>query len=86
MHSCERALAEGIAFFISWSFRMGSLQERIAASANVSANLLDQLIELDELRERVRKAELSPALPKRRPLKRPARVDRRVLAPSVGTR
>jgi hypothetical protein len=64
---------------------MGSLQERIAACANTSANLLAQLIELDELREQVRKAELSPTIP-RRPLKRPASVCRRILAPSDGSR
>jgi len=34
---------------------MGSLQERIAAYANPSANLLTQLKELDELREQVSK-------------------------------
>jgi len=40
---------------------MGSLQERIAACANASANLLTQLKELDELREQVKKAKkLSP--------------------------
>ena len=38
---------------------MGTLQERIAAYADASANLLIQLIELDKLREQVRKAELS---------------------------
>jgi hypothetical protein len=38
---------------------MGSLRERIAAYVDVSANLLTQLNELDELRERVRKAQLS---------------------------
>ena len=37
---------------------MGSLQERIAALTAASANLLTQLNELDELRERVRKAQL----------------------------
>lgn len=37
---------------------MSSLQERIAACADASANLLTQLHELDELRERVRKAQL----------------------------
>ena len=35
---------------------MGTLQERIAAYADASANLLIQLIELDKLREQVRKA------------------------------
>jgi hypothetical protein len=50
---------------------MGSLQERIAACANASANLLAQLTELDELREQVRKAEQSPAI-RKRPLKRAA--------------
>jgi hypothetical protein len=39
---------------------MDSLRERIAAYVDVSANLLTQLNELDELRERVRKAQLSP--------------------------
>jgi hypothetical protein len=44
---------------------MGSLQERIAAYANASANLLTQLKELDELREQVKKAKkLSTATPK----------------------
>jgi hypothetical protein len=64
---------------------MGSLQERVAACANAFANLLAQLTELDELREQVRKAELSHAIP-RRSLKRPASIDRRVLAPSGGSR
>jgi hypothetical protein len=72
-------------FFVSRSFRMGSLQERIAACANAAANLLAQLSELDELREQVRKAQLSLALPKR-PLKRPASVGRRVLKPSAVSR
>jgi hypothetical protein len=35
---------------------MDSLQKRIAAYADASANLLAQLNELDELRERVKKA------------------------------
>ena len=82
--ACERALADGNGFF-GWGFRMGSLQERITACANASANLLAQLTELDELREQVRKAELSPAI-RKRPLKRPASVDRRVLAPRDGSR
>ena len=58
---------------------MGSLQERIAAYANPSANLLTQLKELDELREQVKKAKkLSTATPK--PLKqRPANFCRRAL-------
>ena len=44
---------------------MGSLQERLAAYANASANLLTQLKELDELREQVKKAKkLSTATPK----------------------
>jgi hypothetical protein len=37
---------------------MGSLQERIAAYADASADLVTQLHELDELRERLRKAQL----------------------------
>jgi hypothetical protein len=37
---------------------MSSLQERITAYADAFANLLTQLHELDELRERVRKAQL----------------------------
>src|SRR5262245_23362869 len=50
---------------------MGSLQERIAAHANASANLLTQL-KLDELREQVKKAKkLSTATSK--PLKQKAR-------------
>jgi hypothetical protein len=63
---------------------MGTLQERIAAYADASANLLIQLIELDELREQVRKAQLSLVVPKQ--LKRPASINRRVLAPSVDCR
>jgi hypothetical protein len=35
---------------------MGSLQERIAAFAQASGNLLTQLKDLDELREQVKKA------------------------------
>jgi hypothetical protein len=43
---------------------MGSLQERIAAYANTSANLLTELKELDKLRELITKAKkLSAARP-----------------------
>jgi hypothetical protein len=35
---------------------MGSLEERIAAYANACAKLITQLKELDDLRERVKKA------------------------------
>ena len=58
---------------------MGSLQERLAAYANASANLLTQLKELDELREQVKKAKkLFTATPK--PLRqRPANFCRRAL-------
>lgn len=61
---------------------MDSLRDRIVAYANASADLLAQLIELDELRELVRKAQLSPALPKQ-PKQRTASVNRRILAPSA---
>jgi hypothetical protein len=44
---------------------MGQLRERIDAYAHVSANLIDQLNELDDLREQVRQAQLSHAMPKR---------------------
>ena len=58
---------------------MGSLQERIAAYANPSANLLTQLKELDELREQVKKAKkLSTATPKPQ-MQRPANFCRRAL-------
>jgi hypothetical protein len=60
---------------------MGSLQERIAATADAFAYLIIQLNELEELRERVRKAQLSTTMPKP-PKKRPASINRRVLAPS----
>jgi hypothetical protein len=63
---------------------MSSLGMRIAAFANASANLLAQLNELDELRERIRKAELSLAMPK--PRKRPASIRQRVLAASANSR
>ena len=43
---------------VSWSFRVSSLQKRVAAYAKVSRNLLTQLNELDQLRERVRKLSL----------------------------
>ena len=39
---------------------MGLLRERIEAYAHASANLVVQLNELDELREQVRQARLSP--------------------------
>jgi hypothetical protein len=56
---------------------MGSLEERIAAYANASAKLITQLKELDDLRERVKKAkELYSAMPKLLK-RRPARSDRR---------
>jgi hypothetical protein len=60
---------------------MGSLQERIAIYANVSANLLTQLKELDKLRDRIKKAKkLSTTRPK--PLKqRPASFCRRASTP-----
>jgi hypothetical protein len=55
---------------------MRSFEQRIAAYAAASANLVTQLKELDQLRERVRKAQLSRVRPKR--LKqRPASVNRR---------
>ena len=58
---------------------MGSLQERIAAYANPSGNLLTQLKELDELREQVKKAKkLSTATPKPQ-MQRPANFCRRAL-------
>jgi hypothetical protein len=62
---------------------MGSLQERIAAYANASANLLTQLKELDELRERVKRAKkLSNATPRLRLLKQgPASFYRRAPTP-----
>ena len=43
---------------------MSSLQKRVAAYAKVSRNLLTQLNELDQLRERVRKLSLRLAKPK----------------------
>ena len=60
--------------------QMGSLEERIAAYANACAKLITQLKELDDLRERVKKAkELYNAVP--RLLKqRPASSDRRAPA------
>jgi hypothetical protein len=64
---------------------MDSLRDRIVAYANASADLLAQLIELDELRELVRKAQLSPTLPKP-PKQRTASVNRRILAPSANGR
>ena len=48
-------------FLICWSFSMSSIKQRIAAYAATSANLLTQMNELEELRERVRKAQLSEA-------------------------
>ena len=55
---------------------MRSLRERIIAYADVCANLVAQLNELAELREQVRRAQLSPAM--RKPNKqRPASVGRR---------
>jgi hypothetical protein len=63
---------------------MSSLRKRIAACAKASANLLAQLNELDELREQVRKAERSLAMPK--PLKRPVSISRRVIAASANSR
>jgi hypothetical protein len=55
---------------------MGLLQERIAAYTKASANLVTLLKELDQLREQVRKAQLSRVRPKRLKL-RPASVYRR---------
>jgi hypothetical protein len=49
-----------IAFLVRGSLKMDSLRERIVAYANASANFLAQLNELDELREQVRQAQLSP--------------------------
>jgi hypothetical protein len=63
---------------------MSSLREHIATYAKTSANLLTQLNELHELRERVRKAQLSsrdtPATEKAHER------HRRVLAPSANWR
>jgi hypothetical protein len=64
---------------------MDSLQERIVAYANASANLLAQLNELNELREKVSKAQLSAAMSEPRK-QRYARVERRVLEPSANWR
>ena len=64
---------------------MDSLRDRIVAYADASADLLAQLVELDELREMVRKAQLSSALPKS-PKQRPPSVNRRILAPSANGR
>ena len=55
---------------------MGSFEQRIAAYAAVSANLITLLKELDQLRELVREAQLSRVRPKR-PKQRPASVNRR---------
>jgi hypothetical protein len=55
---------------------MGSFEQRIAALAAVSANLITLLKELDQLRELVREAQLSRVRPKR-PKQRPASVNRR---------
>ena len=44
---------------IKWGSKMGSLQRRIAAVTDTTANLIAQLRELDRLREQVRKALLS---------------------------
>jgi hypothetical protein len=55
---------------------MSSLQERIASHADVVAKLITHLNELDELRERVRKAQLSTAVPKP-PKQRPASMNGR---------
>lgn len=64
---------------------MDSLQERIVAYANASANLLAQLNELNELREKVSKAQLSAAMSEPRK-QRSASVERRVLEPSANWR
>ena len=85
-HACECPHGGGgiFSFLVCRSFRMGSLQERIAALTAASANLLTQLNELDELRERVRKAQLL-AHCGRKPLdRRPARVSRRGRGVSIG--
>jgi hypothetical protein len=49
---------------------MSALQQRIAAVSNTTANLLAQLRELDLLRERVRKAQLSVIKREPRPKRR----------------
>jgi hypothetical protein len=46
-------------FFVSWSFQMSSIQERIAAITDSTTELVAQLYELNELQERVSKAELA---------------------------
>jgi hypothetical protein len=51
---------------VKWGFKMSSLRNRLAASTEtrpsvvtgVTANLIAQLSELNELREQVRKAQL----------------------------
>jgi hypothetical protein len=58
---------------------MGSLQERIAAYANTSANLLAQLKELDELREQLKRAKKLATATQQKP----ASVYRRASSPRV---
>jgi hypothetical protein len=77
----------GIISVFVWSFRMGSLEDRIAAYADTTANLIAQLTELTELREQVRKAQLSARdhgePKKQRPVSANRRAPRRVLGYSA---
>jgi hypothetical protein len=61
---------------------MGTLQRRVDAYTNMSANLITQLNELDQLRERVRKLSLRLANAR----KRRARRSQRALAPNANWR
>jgi hypothetical protein len=53
---------------------MGFLQQRLAAVTDVTANLIAQLSELNELRERLRKAQLSARRTRRTGTRKRARI------------
>jgi hypothetical protein len=53
---------------------MSPIQRRIATIASTAANLIAQLCELNELRERIRKAQLSDRRSRRIYLRKRARI------------
>jgi hypothetical protein len=55
-------------------FQMSFLQQRLAAVTDVTANLIAQLSELNELRERLRKAQLSARRTRRTGNRKRARI------------
>jgi hypothetical protein len=63
-----------ISIFSELTSQMSSLQQRLAAVTDAAANLIAQLCELNELRDRVRKAQLSARRSRRTNNRKRARI------------